>query len=138
MVLRRAVAPQELIAAAEQATANAYAPYSHWRVGAAALFAETPEMYLGVNVENASYGLTICAERSAIVRGVSCGNKKLVSIAVCAHDRNDNLVECFFPCGACLQVIAEFANPDTTIFVGKSQQFRLNELLPKCFHLPQH
>jgi len=97
----------QLIAAAKTARDNAYAPYSHFLVGAATMWA-SGAIYTGCNVENASYGLTICAERTAIAKAVSKGERVLVAVAVVSC--SDNIVR---PCGACLQVISEFAeNPD--------------------------
>src|SRR5579862_6343991 len=96
---------EELLNLARAAQANAYAPYSKFRVGAAVLL-ENGDVFTGCNVENASYGLTNCAERSAIFAAVSKlggGNVKIRAVAVV----NDHDVPCS-PCGACRQVIAEF------------------------------
>lgn len=93
----------QLIAAAKNACASAYAPYSGFRVGAAAVWS-SGAIYTGCNVENASYGISLCAERTAIVKAVSEGERVLIAIAVVSSSR-----EIVRPCGACLQVISEFA-----------------------------
>lgn len=120
--------PEELKKAAQKAAVKAYAPYSRFYVGAAVLFTDGV-VFSGSNVENKSYGLTICAERAAIFSGVSAGHRKIAAVAVCclAHDN-------CYPCGACLQVIAEFGTADTQIFVG-NEVLRLKDLLPKTFEL---
>lgn len=123
-----------LVAAARQAGDNAYAPYSGWHVGAAAVFAEAPgEVYLGANVENGSYGLTICAERTAIVAAASAGRRRLIRIALTCRDQHGTLVATIAPCGACLQVIAEFGTADTEILIDGRGSFRLRDFLPLPF-----
>jgi len=122
----------ELVEAARHAFENAYAPYSNFRVGAAILL-ETGEIFLGCNVENVSYGLTNCAERTAIFSAVSALGSKRVQIRAVAvvNDRN---VACS-PCGACRQVISEFG-PKAEIFYlgpGGIQRSAMDELLPNCF-----
>ena len=123
----------ELIAAARRAYENAYAPYSNFRVGAAVLL-EGGEVFSGCNVENASYGLTNCAERTAIFSAVSeLGSKKVKIRAIAVV--NDRNVACS-PCGACRQVISEFG-PDAEIFyIGPKgiQRSSMRELLPDCFN----
>ena len=104
----------------------AYAPYSHFRVGAAVL-AESGKTYGGANVENASYGATVCAERNAIAAAVNAGERKLVAIAVTET-----------PCGMCRQVMREFCDPKAfKVIVAKSAEdyktFTLEELLPEGF-----
>lgn len=125
---------ESLLQQAREAAANAYAPYSHFPVGAALLSA-TGEVFIGVNVENASYGLTICAERSAIVRAVSQGQKRFQAIAVWAMARPHGSVT---PCGACRQFLAEFFSPDSPIIMSDAQTGALKtltmaELLPEAF-----
>jgi len=122
----------ELIAAAQRAYENAYAPYSNFRVGAAVLL-EGGEVFSGCNIENASYGLTNCAERTAIFSAVSELGSRRVKIRAIAvvNDRN---VACS-PCGACRQVISEFG-PDADIFyIGPKgiQRSSMRVLLPDCF-----
>ena len=119
-----------LVQAANQARKNAYAPFSKFEVGAAVLTADG-KLFTGCNIENASYGLTICAERVAIFKAVSEGYRKFKALAVVTSD-------CSYPCGACLQVMAEFA-PNLTVIIsnGKSKTkiLQLKELLPKAFKL---
>ncbi len=121
-----------LIECAFEIMENAYAPYSEFRVGACVLTL-SGKIFCGVNVENASYGLTVCAERVAVFKAVSEGERDLVAIAVVTE--SDTLA---FPCGACRQVLYEFS-PDMIVVVanrkGKSRTFRLNELLPEGFRL---
>lgn len=124
----------ELLSAARAAGANAHAPYSGWRVGSAALFAETgATVFKGANVENGSYGLTICGERSAIFAGVVAGGRRLLRIALTCTDSSEKLVAKIAPCGACLQVIAEFGTPDTAIVIDGRGTFRLADFLPLPF-----
>jgi cytidine deaminase len=118
----------ELQQVAEQAQKKAYAPYSGFAVGAALLAADGT-IYAGCNVENASYGLTICAERNAIAHAVACGAQQFTAVAVVT----DNGVT---PCGACRQVLAEFG-PRMTVIVadkrGNRRIYALAELLPDAF-----
>jgi cytidine deaminase len=118
----------ELLEAAAQAQKMAYAPYSRFAVGAALLAADGT-IYTGCNVENASYGLGICAERNAIAHAVSCGAKQFTAVAVVTENG-------VTPCGACRQVLAEFA-PGMTVYVadtrGNQRVYSLAELLPDAF-----
>jgi len=122
----------ELLKAAEQAQKMAYAPYSRFAVGAALLAADGT-IYTGCNVENASYGLGICAERNALAHAVASGARQFTAVAVVS----DNGVT---PCGACRQVLAEFA-PEMAVIVadtdGNRRVFSLSELLPDAFG-PDH
>lgn len=123
----------ELLAAAKLAYEHAYAPYSNFRVGAAILL-ENGEMFSGCNVENASYGLTNCAERTAIFTAVSALGGENVRIRALAVV-NDREVACS-PCGACRQVISEFG-PDADVFyLGPNgvQHSLTRELLPNFFN----
>jgi cytidine deaminase len=125
---------ERLLKRAREAQQNAYAPYSKFRVGAAILL-ENGEIFSGCNVENASYGLTNCAERSAIFAAVSAlgGDKvKLKAVAVV----NDHDAPCS-PCGACRQVIAEFGHDAVIWYQGRKavQESTIRELLPECFSL---
>lgn len=122
----------ELIAAARSAYERAYAPYSKFRVGAAMLL-ENGQVFSGCNVENASYGLTNCAERTAIFSAVSALGAKQVRIRAIAVV-NDRDVACS-PCGACRQVISEFGSDAEIFYVGPKgmQHGSIRELLPNCF-----
>lgn len=117
-----------LIAAAADVRARAYAPYSHFAVGAA-LLAGDGQIYTGCNVENASYGLAICAERNAVAHAVAAGQRTFAAIAVVTENG-------VTPCGACRQVLAEF-NPQLLVIVadvsGNRKRYRLSELLPAAF-----
>ena len=125
--------PSPLLLAARLAGDQAYAPYSGWQVGAAVAFAEVPGPHVGANVENGSYGLTICAERAAIFAAVVAGGRRLEHVAITCRDRDGGLVAKIAPCGACLQVIAEFGSPDTTIEIDGRGGFRLADFLPLPF-----
>jgi cytidine deaminase len=123
-----------LLSAARQALSRAYARYSNFRVGAAVL-TEQGEIFSGCNVENASYGLTICAERSAIFTAVqSTKAPKLIIRAVAVVNGDD--VPCS-PCGACRQVIFEFGENAIVIFKGQQgyQEMGIADLLPESFRL---
>ncbi len=119
---------KELLAAAEAARKVAYAPYSKFTVGAA-VRTKSGKIFSGCNVENVSFGLTICAERSAVAAAISAGERDFVVIGVVANSKTPAL-----PCGACRQVLAEF-NPAMKVVAatpgGMSQEFELAELLPK-------
>jgi cytidine deaminase len=121
---------EEMRAAAQAAMRNAYSPYSKFRVGAAVLTAEG-EIFAGCNVENASYGLTSCAERNAIFQAVAKGQRKLKAIVIVTDTKALTP-----PCGACRQVINEFG-PRAEIFIfgrGKAgQKHTLSKLLPRAF-----
>jgi cytidine deaminase len=88
---------------------------------------------VGANVENASYGLTICAERTAIFSGVVAGHRRLLRVAITCRDADGRPVPGIVPCGACLQVIAEFGGPETEILVDGAGTFRLADFLPRPF-----
>ena len=123
---------RKLMAAAKAAQRNAHAPYSKFRVGAA-LLTKSGKVFTGVNVENASYGLTNCAERVAVGKAVSEGHRKFQAIAVVAPST------ALSPCGACRQVLAEFG--DCVVICADSRNLRririhlLSELLPHTFKL---
>lgn len=119
---------EELIQKAWEAREKAYVPYSHFPVGAALLAGNT--IYTGCNVENASYGLTICAERTAAVKAVSAGDKEFSLLAVVGHRQKPST-----PCGACRQFLYEF-NPNLQILLlheGGHEEVMLKDLLPKAF-----
>ncbi|NPV26846.1 MAG: cytidine deaminase [Firmicutes bacterium] len=122
----------ELVNLARQARDFAYAPYSKFRVGAA-LLAVDGRVFLGCNVENVSFGLTICAERTAIVKAVSEGSRQFCSLAVIG----DTSSYCR-PCGACRQFIAEFGSEIVVIMANDQGEFEVSPisvLLPASFSL---
>ena len=132
-----------LVRAAQAAASNAYAPFSKFKVGAAVL-TNRGHTYTGCNIENSSYGLTICAERAAIFAMVSAGERRIAAIAVFARPprstigaRQSSISSLTPPCGACLQVINEFGdNPEIVLSDGRrTETLRLRDLLPRGFRL---
>lgn len=123
----------ELVDFARQAVNRAYAPYSGFCVGAAVL-AFDGSIYTGCNIENASYGAAICAERVAIAKCISDGRRTISKIAICSS-RGDQT----FPCGICRQVMSEFMDEDAQILLGLEDgsfnTYTLGELLPNSFIL---
>lgn len=125
---------KELYAKAKKAAINAYAPYSHFRVGAA-LLCDSGNIYTGVNIENSSYGATICAERSALSAAVGAGEKKFIKIAVASSQGEA------WPCGICRQVLLEFSdkNNPMKIITGTDENsleiYDIEKLLFKGFRL---
>lgn len=115
---------------AKQVSKNAYTVYSHFNVGAAVL-TESGKIFKGVNIENASYGATVCAERNAVFAAVGAGEKKFTHIAVY------NEKQLPIPCGMCLQVISEFApHIKVILFSDKEEkETSLDELLPSPFRM---
>lgn len=117
-----------LLSAACQVRQFAYAPYSNYKVGAAVL-AENGQIFTGVNVENATYGLTICAERTAVFNAVSAGQRRITAVAVCTENAGS-------PCGACRQILVEFGG-DIPIYItnpqGDTRQSSAYTLLPDHF-----
>jgi cytidine deaminase len=123
---------QELVKIARQVQQNAYVPYSHFPVGAALLSAQQ-NVYTGVNVENSSYGLTVCAERNAVFKAISEGETEFEAIAIAGNAEGFT-----FPCGACRQVLAEFAPQIKVILCDTNNDikvYNLSELLPQMFLL---
>lgn len=118
-----------LLKAARRARRQAYAPYSRYAVGAAVLGA-SEKIYSGANVENASYSLTICAERAAIFKAINAGERALRAVAVVTSTGGS-------PCGACRQVMGEFATRDALVIVadtkGRARRYPLHQLLPTRF-----
>ena len=124
----------ELLMKAIEARAFAYAPYSDHKVGAA-LVGKSGKVYLGCNVENAAYSPTNCAERTAIFKAVSEGEREFTAIAI-VGGLGDKLSEVCAPCGVCRQVMAEFCDPDMKIVMGTPDKLvvsTLAELLPYSF-----
>ena len=121
---------QPLIDAAREARLHAVAPFSNFRVGAAVKTA-SGKVYTGCNVESASYGLTVCAERIAIWKALSEGERQFTELAVVAD--TETLTP---PCGTCRQIIWEFAREATIVFAnlqGQSEIFHIADLLPRAF-----
>lgn len=119
---------KDLIAAACAAREKAYAPYSDYKVGAAVLV-EDGRVFTGVNVENASYGLSICAERTAVFKAVSEGVRKILAVAICTANAGS-------PCGACRQVLVEFGSDIPVWYAdpaGTVHESSLYKLIPDHF-----
>ena len=126
-----------LLRAARAAAENAYCPYSKYRVGAA-LLSEDGRVFAGCNVENASYGLTLCAERNALVSAVAAGCRRFRAVAIVGGTAASPA----YPCGACRQVLAEFCASGTPVAVapldpseGDGSVHALGEFLPYGFSL---
>ena len=121
-----------LLENARNAAKHSHSPYSKFRVGAALLCADG-QVITGCNVENASYGLTLCAERNAITTAIAAGIRSFKALAVVAEGTLP------YPCGACRQVLAEFCEPAFPVLIADAraldafEQHRLDELLPKAF-----
>ena len=130
----RATPRRKLLAAARAAASNAYCPYSRFAVGAA-LLTDDGRIFTGANVENASYGLTVCAERAAVLQAVSAGARRFRALAVVAGARTPAT-----PCGACRQVLAEFCSDRLPVFCAAHtgaaiRRTTLGALLPHAFRL---
>jgi len=124
------VIDNDLIKAATEVRENAYAPFSKFKVGSA-LLTDDGSIVVGCNVESASYGLTVCAERVAIWKAISVGKTKIRRIAVVADTE-----ELTPPCGACRQIIWEFGGDIPVIFAnlnGKNETIQMKDLLPRAF-----
>lgn len=128
---------QELCTLAVKAMENAYVPYSGFRVGAA-LLTKDGKVYTGCNIENASYSPTVCAERTAVFKAVSEGEREFSAIAV-AGGQNGEINGVCPPCGVCRQVLAEFCKEDFTVLLvkgeGEYEKHTLADLLPMSFKL---
>ena len=124
---------KELVMIAENARKQSYSPYSNFSVGAAVL-AKSGKVYLGVNVENASFGATICAERNAIFTAVCNGDREFEALAISSDSENYT-----YPCGICRQVISEFANEDMKIICannkGEFEVIKFFDLFPRNFKI---
>ncbi|NLE26423.1 MAG: cytidine deaminase [Clostridiaceae bacterium] len=123
--------PEVLVSLAVKIRENAYAPYSGFHVGAA-LFADNGKIYTGCNVENASYGAAICAERTAIVKAISEGARKIMAIAVSSDSNLPTM-----PCGICRQFLSEFCSSNMPLYLsnrnGEYKVFSFEEILPHSF-----
>lgn len=127
---------EKLIRLAIESRKNAYAPYSGFRVAAAVLM-NSGKVYIGVNVENASYPAGICAERNAIFHAVACGENRIVAIAIVAG-AGEEITDYCPPCGICRQVMREFCDPkEMRVIMAKSptdyKEMTLEALLPESF-----
>ena len=126
--------PQELIEKAKEAAKNAHAPYSNYHVGAA-LLCEDDSVFLGCNIENASFGLTNCAERTAVFSAIVAGRQKFKAMAVAALEEQTP-----FPCGACRQVLSEFCDHNFPVYIAEKDGFKtvsMQDLLPHSFKLKE-
>ncbi|HLI69223.1 MAG TPA: cytidine deaminase [Ktedonobacteraceae bacterium] len=126
------VSREELLQQARQAALHAHCPYSHFRVGAALLAGG--QLFVGVNIEISSYGLTLCAERSALAAAVTAGAGPVTQIAVaCIDAPAEAPINERTPCGACRQWLADLA-PQATIYIdGVADEFSISDLLPHAF-----
>ena len=126
---------KELIRKALEAMKNSYSPYSGFAVGAA-LLAKSGKVYTGCNIENAAFGPTVCAERTAFFKAVSEGEREFEKIAV-TGGKNGKVTDYAFPCGVCRQVMAEFCDKNFEIITAKSESDyisrTLGDLLPESF-----
>ena len=134
---QKALTPKEtLLKAAREAKENTYSPYSDFPVGAAVLL-EDGQIFKGTNIENASYGLTCCAERVALFSARTASSAKVIGLAISiGHHEADLPKDSLVPCGACRQVMSEFLGPEVPVHVDGNRSFTMNELLPHSFKLP--
>ena len=126
--------PNKLIFVAKKAMERAHAPYSNYKVGAV-LICDDGTVFKGCNIENASFGLTNCAERTALFSAIAAGKTEFKALAIAAS--KDPVP---FPCGACRQVLAEFCEPDFPIHIANEDGYEtttLGELLPHAFNLKE-
>jgi cytidine deaminase len=134
--MRPLSADDPLVAAAREAATRAYVPYSRFRVGAA--LAGPFGVIGGCNVENASYGMAICAERTALVTAIAVGHRRFDRIAIALPDSPPGAPPtAFMPCGACRQFLAEFVGADFPVLIDGVGEFRFDELFPFPFVLPE-
>ena len=130
---------EQLISMAKQAMENAYAPYSGFKVGAALLCADGT-VYQGCNIENASYGPTNCAERTAFFKAVYDGHRDFKAIAVCGG-KDGVITGSFPPCGVCRQVMREFCDDDFMIYMVDAEGYKartMAQILPDSFTPKEH
>lgn len=126
---------ETLLEVAAKVAEQAYAPYSEYKVGAALLCADGT-VFTGCNIENSSYGMTICAERTAVFSAITAGHRDFVALAVVAIGEHMP-----YPCGACRQVLNEFCREEFSVYIAKAdalddyEVISLAELLPHGFHL---
>lgn len=131
---------EKLIASAKEAMMRAYSPYSGYKVGAA-LLCKDGTIYQGCNIENASYGGTNCAERTAFFKAVYDGHREFSAIAICGG-KDGNITGLFPPCGICRQVMGEFCGKDFLIYmIGANDTYEvktLQDMLPFSFEAKEH
>ncbi len=129
---------RKLYAEALKARENSYCPYSNFATGAA-LLAKSGKVYRGCNVENAAYGPTNCAERTAFFKAVSEGHRDFEAIAICGAPENEEPTVICPPCGVCRQVMQEFCRPDFRVILygseGRTKVYTLNQIMPLRFDL---
>ena len=125
------ITDEELLKIAKESQNNSYAPYSNFKVGAA-LLCEDGAVYSGCNIENATYGATICAERCAISNAIAHGNRNFIKIAITGSGDNFTM-----PCGICRQVLCEFMPEGTVVVTNEKQikKYKVKDLLPEYFTL---
>ena len=131
--------PEQLVNLAKEAMLHAYAPYSGFFVGAALLCADGT-VYQGCNIENAAYGPTNCAERTAFFKAVYDGHRDFKAIAICGG-KEGNITGAFPPCGVCRQVMREFCEDDFLVYLVNDQGYEtrtLSQLLPDSFQANAH
>lgn len=128
--------PEELVALAKEARERAYVPYSGFSVGAA-LLCKDGKIYQGCNIENAAFGPTVCAERTAFFKAVYDGEREFEAIAVVGGRAGEEITGLFPPCGVCRQVMREFCGLDFRLYLGREdgrwEERTLGELLPMSF-----
>lgn len=128
--------PEELVALAKEARERAYVPYSGFSVGAA-LLCKDGKIYQGCNIENAAFGPTVCAERTAFFKAVYDGEREFEAIAVVGGRAGEEITGLFPPCGVCRQVMREFCGLDFRVYLGREdgrwEERTLGELLPMSF-----
>ena len=133
--------PEKLIALAQEARTMSYCPYSGFAVGAALLCVDG-SVYTGCNIENAAFGPTVCAERTAVFKAVSEGQREFAAIAVVGGIAGQEISRECPPCGVCRQVLREFCDDDFPVYLsgdGKTvRTILLKELLPESFRAEQH
>ena len=126
---------KDLFMLAKDAIKNSYAPYSQYNVGAV-LLCKNGNIYKGCNIENVSYSLTNCAERTALFSAIANGEKEFESLCVVGGKKGE-ITDYAMPCGACRQVLAEFCDADFKVFVGVNEndikEYKLSDLLPYSF-----
>lgn len=136
--LKDMITDEMLADMAKDAMKNSYSPYSEFSVGAA-IITDDGSVFTGCNIENAAYGVTICAERCAVSEAVKNGYRHIVKIAICGG-KNGEISDFCPPCGECRQVISEFADEKTQIILSNGviiKKYTINQILPERFMLSE-